>query len=214
MALFASDTFTGTATTELSAYSANWVKHPLSGANTIILSNENRCFKAGANVEALYYNQQGTAASVDYSVQANIFVKSVIGDTSIVGRCSSTLNNMYLARYSVTGWQLFKRVNGTFTQLGATSVATLNIGQTYKLKLQMIGTTISVLVDDVSLISVTDASVTTTGFAGVRTSTGTFSDSIGLHLDDFKAYDGSVEPPPPSTGGRPTHIHLSSGVLL
>ncbi|HBA72213.1 MAG TPA: hypothetical protein DCZ63_08515 [Geobacter sp.] len=98
---------------------------------------------------------------------------------------------MYFARYIYTsGWQLFKIVNGSATQLGSSVSQTLTVGSTYVLKLSLIGTAIVVSVDDVQVISVTDSAITDAGKIGFRAVVG--SATTGYHLDSIIGADPSA----------------------
>lgn len=193
MAQFASDAFTGTSGTELSAYSGNWTKHPSSGAGTFVISNANRCRKnSGDANEAIYYHS-GSPASADYTVSADlVFVSSDVASPSVCGRMSTSANTFYMARYNTDlggGWQLYKRVAGTFTQLGSTASATFTSG-TKNLVLRMSGSTIELYKEGsgTPTISATDTAISAAGKSGLRCGADT-SDSTGLHIDNFSADD-------------------------
>lgn len=189
MATFASDSFTGTEDTELSAYDASWIKVTGNTGNAEIASNRVRA--SGTTFTAYYYN--ATPPSADYPVQATIHtVTSVTNATAgVLGRVSSSANTFYQANaHATSGWQLFKRVAGTATQLGSSVAQTYTAGQSYDVKLSMSGTTIELykLGESTAAISVTDSAISAAGFAGLRFSSPTVpSDTSNFHIDDWSA---------------------------
>lgn len=217
MAQFASATFTGTDATELTAHDAAWTRRPTSATNSQLVGNRLRA--SGVNPSEYYHS--GTPASADYTVEADIYVASLVAGVSagVFGRGSTDGNNSYSANYHVgTGWRLYKQVGGTFTLL--TSVAaTLTALSTYRLKLSMIGTAIKVFADGVQVLSVTDSAVSAAGKAGIRIydNASTPGDAKNFHLDNFSADDPSsgsltltgspsVIPNSSSTGALPAPI--------
>ena len=78
----------------------------------------------------------------------------------VIGRAGTSSETYYLARYSATSarWELWKLVNSSSTTLGTYS-QTLTAGSTYRVRLEMSGTTIRLYVDGVQQISVTDSSI-------------------------------------------------------
>lgn len=189
MAQFAADSFTGTAGNTLQAYSASWVPHPSYSANALIASERVRGPNDGSNTA---YYHTGVPSSADYSVSADIYVQTnAFGKPAVFGRLSTSANTGYHARHwAGTGWQLYKVVAGAFAQLGPTVAQTLTAGNTYNLKLEMIGSAIKVYVDGVLMISVTDTAITAAGKAGISFRDATASsDTTLLHLDNFSADD-------------------------
>jgi hypothetical protein len=93
----------------------------------------------------------------------------------------------YWARWNgtVNGWQLFKTVNASSTQMGTTVPGTFTSGSKV-LRLTVNGSTISLSVDGVQLLSVTDTSITTAGKAGVRMGA-TQTANTGIHIDSITA---------------------------
>lgn len=192
MAQFASDSFTGTSGTELHTYSGSWVKHGSSGTGTFNISNANRCRKSNDSNEAMYYHT-GTPASADYTVSADIVhIDESLSGTGVVGRVDTGANTFYMARYyTVTGgWELHKRIAGTFTQLGTTQTQTFTTG-TKNVKLSMVGTTIKLYkeLSGTATISVTDSDISAAGKSGLRSTPAAQTDTTGKHIDNFSAND-------------------------
>jgi hypothetical protein len=135
------------------------------------------------------YQASGTPASADYYVEAVIsYLSNIAGDScAICGRIDPAANTQYFARYGNTagGWQLFKVVAGTPTQLGSTVAAAFPTGDK-TLRLTMQGTTIKLSVDGVDQITVTDSAISGAGLAGVRMTTVQTS-TTGAQVNSIKA---------------------------
>lgn len=190
MTQFASDGFTGTATTELNAYSSNWVQASYSGGPAQISSGNRARVNGVASGQYYHTAAPGTA---DYSVSADAFAASASGThrVGIQGRMLTSVQTLYRARLvSTTGFELYKVVNGTATQLGSSVAQSLTANFAYNIKLRMSGSTIELykLGEGTASISVTDSSVTAAGQAGLYfASATTVNDTSGLHLDNFSA---------------------------
>lgn len=135
-----------------------------------------------------------TPPSADYWVEADFFFDSTTRTErfGVTGRNSTSALTFYLARVSTTGGstanvQLWKWVAGTPTQLGSSYAITISGDPTFKIRLDMVGTTIRVLVDGVERINVTDSSITAAGRAGFYGSpdADAFGDTTGMHLDNY-----------------------------
>jgi hypothetical protein len=131
--------------------------------------------------------------SANYAVEADLVCLSEITDTpGVCARASASAspNDLYLFRYSRTagGWQIFKTVGGTNTQIGATYAATFTVGQTKTLRFEVNGSTLTGKVDGVVAVTATDASITATGRAGLRTSGTPQTMTTGTHIKNFKVY--------------------------
>lgn len=196
MAQFASDTFTDTAGTTLSSHSANWIKHSTSGSGNLVISDANRVrYSSSGSSESFWYHA-GTPASADYTVKADYVRKDGSnGAIFVTGRTSTSNTTYYGARYNyVSGagnWELFKRIVGSFTQLGSGVSQTLTVDTAYEGKLKMVGSTIELFKEGsgTASISVTDTSITAAGKAGLRASGYAGSDTTSLHIDNFSADD-------------------------
>lgn len=196
MAQFASDSFTGTENTELVAYSASWTNGPVATGKMEIAANR---IRHNSTTSSIYYHAN-TPASADYSVSADLYVKStgISNAPGVAGRMSTSIASFYMARYLADAanlaWELYKAVDNTFTLLGS-SAQTLVDETSYNIKLDMVGTAIKLFKESegTAVISVTDSSVTAAGRAGIRTYSGVApSDTTGLHLDNFSADDAAA----------------------
>jgi hypothetical protein len=193
-----SDSFTGTAGATLQGRSgeigATWTKHPVSTADAVITS-AGRIRKAGTtSVGALYYSS-AVPTSADYTVEADVYVNSSVTDdvAGIVGRLDTSNANgtYYLARYErpVQDWVLYSVVDSTRSSLGSYHLALTN-ATTYRLTLDMSGSTIRLLVNGVERVSAVNTAITAAGRGGVAlgfaTNGTTLTDTTGMHLDNFR----------------------------
>lgn len=194
--VFAQATFASTDWQILTATSpvkgGPWVTHPTAGGNFYVVANRALCRSAGLNYIS------GTPGSADYSVSADVVIFSSIGDTGVAGRISTSSSNFYYAYLKAGNNEavLAKMVGGLPANLGSW-FQTFNAGTTYVLTLDMVGTTIRLLIDGVQRVSVTDSTFASAGRAGIRCPT--ISDvGTGKHLDNFIATDTSTAPSPRS----------------
>jgi hypothetical protein len=190
------DDFTDAAGTVLTSHTgelgATWTEHPGQGT-TGVVSSEGRLRRSGSQ-GALYYTS-ATPSSANYLVEADVHVKSILANdvAGIVGRFDTAsaagAGTNYLARYDVPSgsWQLRKNTATGGTALGAYA-QTLTAGQTYRLGLQVSGSTIKMFVDGVERASATDTEITAAGRGGVRLGPGTAvpTNTAGLHMDNFR----------------------------
>ena len=193
-----SDAFTGTAATTLQAHvgevGASWTKNTTVSTADAVLTAGGRVRKQGTSTLALYYTS-AVPASADYIVEADVYVASVLTDDAIgvTGRLdpASSSGTYYAAAYnkSTGTWLLVSVVNGTRTVIGQSAVQTLTAGSTYRLSLDLDGTTIRLLVNGTQLVSVVNSAITAAGRGGVVFGTGSTSttdtDSTGMQLDSF-----------------------------
>ena len=188
MTIFASDTFTDTAGTDIATHDANWTT-VTGNTGTFRISNANRLRGSSTSSAVYYYNV--APSSADYSVQCLLYVvaNGATQRTGVSGRCSSSDNTLYYTRLEGSnGWQLYKRVSGAVTQLGSSVSQSVSAGNSWTLKLDMSGTTIKCVVDGVDTISQTDSAISSAGFPGVFNLSGIApSNTLGYHLDNWQA---------------------------
>ena len=195
----ATDTFTGTAGANLTARSgelgATWTNWgaPYGLATTLVLSSEGRVRKSGTGFN--YYRASATPVDADYSVEADVHLKSLVANDAVgvVGRFDPATGggteDWYEASYSGGAWSLRRAINQSLVTIGVPAAQLLTANQSYRLRLEMIGTTIRLYVDGVLKVSVVDASVTVAGKGGVMSGSSaagsTVTNTTGLHLDNF-----------------------------
>ena len=111
------------------------------------------------------------------STQKTLLTNDSVG---VVGRQQGTNGTLkyYTAGRSAAGaWQIAEVTDTTLTQLATGTVAALTVGQTYRVRLDMTGTTtttLSLYVNGVQVLTVTDstAPLTVAGKAGIIDGTG------------------------------------------
>ncbi len=114
----------------------------------------------------------GVVTWTDYSVESNVRINSVFNSDSnayagVVGRASN-LGTYYLASLKPSGSVVLTSYkNGTPTQLASKQIA-VSLNTWYKLKLQMVGSSLKVFVNDTEQLSSTNSD-STAGSVGLRT---------------------------------------------
>ncbi|MBK5203858.1 MAG: hypothetical protein JJD98_00165 [Polaromonas sp.] len=194
MAVFGSDSFTGTSGTTLPAYSGNWVRPSWSGAVDWKISDANAAYAVGASC---YVYHTAAPASADYTVKADVYIASTGGSSAIspgvLGRLSTSAATYYFARLVNSGgglWRLYKRVNGTWTQFGSDVAGSVAAGESHEVKLSMVGTTIALYKNGEAspAITATDGSITAAGLSGLGDNAASTA-TTGFHIDNFSAYE-------------------------
>ena len=146
-----------------------------------------------------YYSNE-ILTSADYLVETDITVKSLVGTrrrprpwrhrTAPEPAPTTTLAT---TRPRGGQFQLIKSVNGSAAVI-STYNQTFTVGSTYTLGLDMKGSLIRMLVNDVQRTSINDGSITAAGRAGVGFGepgdAATPSETAGLHLDNFNVPGG------------------------
>lgn len=191
MTTIVSDSFTDTATTALASHTgetgATWTKHGINASGTAEISNANRLRGTSAGASLVLHYASGVPGSADYYVEASIKFLSMLSGTyaGVAGRINTAANTFYWAIYNVSSasWELW---NAT-TKIGSFAYIA-SAGEEHTLRLDMAGTTIRLLVNGAEAVSVTDATISAAGRAGVL-SYGVTSDSTGLHHSSFAAAD-------------------------
>lgn len=124
-------------------------------------------------------------SSADYKVETER--RSTSGNLNVFAR-STDLNNLYLYQQQFNSiLNLYKRVSGTWTQLGSNVTgSTRSIGDTVKIEVS--GTTIKGFLNGVEQHSQTDSSITATGTGGVRNTGSNSFDNFIITDDVFSEY--------------------------
>ena len=189
------DAFTGTSGSNLTTHEADsgasWTQDA-SLNDALVLSGANRVYTPGGSVTAQYVTGAVPPGS-DYTVSAVIRALSAITDSyaGIIGRVNAAGNSLYYGRYAGSAgagtarWELYKVVAGSATLLGSAN-HNISTSSDYVMRLVLAGTSIRLLVNDASQVSVTDGDVTAAGTAGFRCIAPVAqTDTTGLHLDEF-----------------------------
>lgn len=187
-----------TLTSHTGEVGATWTQHSSSTGTSEVITATGWLRPSAASTTSVYY-ASGTPTNANYTVEADLKWLGTINGSGhgpgIIGRVNTGATTFYMCRYSegisFDGWQLYKFVSGTATQIGSNSSQGLTAGTTYHMKLTMNGTAIDCSVDGVSKASGTDSSITAAGKAGFRLfgGSGTTDDTNGVELDNFTATD-------------------------
>lgn len=162
------DNFVGSNGTLLSAHTpdrgTSWTLHPSTSGQSLKLNGSGGVILNSAG-SATYYAGE-TPPSADYAVSFTLGATST-SNAAIWGRLDTSVKTGYYVETSGGSFRLYKFVNGTGTLLGSyAATATIND----RVELRMSGTSIVVLVNYVSRISVTDSAVTAAGVPGIYSS--------------------------------------------
>jgi hypothetical protein len=149
-----------------------WALQPVTPApGTPVTIGNGRAYPT--NATGAVYQASPVPVNADYEVTTWIEERSTLltNQAGPAGRMQAAADTFYYARYTegaTPAYSLFKRVAGVATQIGANYTLTLPPQGLTKLTLRMVGTTISMLVNDNVQASGTDASISVKGKAGIR----------------------------------------------
>ena len=188
MAVITQDSMNGTNWTNLTSRTgevgASWTNHPVLTGAYYMYGGRTHCGLTGAVFSSGVPGNADQTVEVDYTV----FTKDVAA-SGIAVRMSPTVATMYYVYYLGTELVLAKMVSGTITTLATNTANIMTNGNTYRLKLEAIGTAIKVYVDGSLILSPpADSSITAAGRVGLRSS-GSSDAGTGKHIDNFLAYD-------------------------
>ena len=199
MAVVVNDTFTDTATTNLTAHTgelgATWTKQTGVTGN-LVISNANRVRTTTADADVAY-EASGVPATNEYDVECDFYCHtSIAGHYTILwGRKLTTAKTGYSAEIWVSegSLNLCKFVNGAQTILGSFSMS-LSDATSYHIKLEIRTAAKKVFVDGVERISSANDDLTDTGRGGIAVycTTPAPTDSTGTHFDNFVVTDLTV----------------------
>lgn len=164
MATFVQDTFTDTNATAITSHTPDVGGAWNTGGGAITIQS-NRLICGFFNSGLSYNTTQSSTA--DYQVSCDVVMVGASAGGSyvgIAGRFNTAASDNYRAAYDAQNglFELSKYISGSKTSLGTYSTAYVQ-GQTFSLMLKMSGTTISLLVDGVSRVSVTDTAFSAKG---------------------------------------------------
>lgn len=197
MTVLASYDFNGQAdATDVETYEPNFDK-TFNATAIGRISDAGRFYGTDAISNALYY-LNSLSPPDDCVIIADVHIQSINTSNrmALYGRMTPGLNanayrvNIQTVPSNTIRWQLWKLVNNVETQLGSDyDLTPVSAGASFNTKLKMQGTTISVLVDDVVQISVTDSahSSGSAGFGNIASSTS--ANTLGPQLNNWSAED-------------------------
>lgn len=201
---FLKDTFTGTAGTNLEAHTgetgATWTKDGTFSAGQFVISDANRVRNNTAGV-AVADRASGTPGSANYTVSAKIRPASVPVGPYIgpLARADGT-GHFYASVIDNTGLTLMAFGSGTVIGSYAFSPVA---GTNYLVALKVSGTTITVFLDGVQRISVTDSTLAAASKPGLLAFDAS-TNTTGFHVDGIAAGAPSFTPAPTSLSAGST----------
>src|SRR3989454_559730 len=139
------------------------------------------------------WSYNGSSAWTDYAIEAQVKPltwNAAGGIVRIFGRWQDANNWYYLNLTSDNHVQLRKYVNGTITDLAPPQSLTVTPGTWYKVRLEMVGTTLKAYVNDVLQLTATDAT-----FSAGRIAVGGWNNTA--EFDNVVVYGltGAAAPP-------------------
>lgn len=176
------------------------------GGNTIVIDNDgNTSFARASTSSTALYLASPTPQSANYSVTVGIkYLTSTGAFLAAAGRFDYAYANGgagpvgstgYIGGYSTTdgAWEIYIVSAGSFSLLGTPYTQALVAGTTYACKLEMQGSAISLYVDGVSRVTVTNSVIAGPGRAGMWVANASTRTS-GLMADYARAEDGEIAP--------------------
>ena len=168
---------------------AGW--NPTAGTWSVVLDGSNHVYR-NSNTSGDNWSYNGSAAWTDYALEALIkpLTWNSGGIVRILGRWQDANHWYYVNLTADNHIQLRKNVNGTFTDLAPQKSFTVSKGTWYKVRLEMVGTTLKAYVNDVLQLTATDAT-----FSSGLIAVGGFNNTA--EFDNVVVYD--LTGPAPTT---------------
>ena len=179
------ESFSGTSGDTVEAYSADWSK--LSGTTNGVISDAGRMRLNGTTQYVNAFSP--SSANYDFEGDASCLTDGTAFRTGVIARAIDADNYFYL-RYagSTTGWQLFRRVAGTATQMGSTYAGAIGAGNTARPRLRCDGDQISAYLGSTLIIGpiTYGAALTAAGNCGIyNASSSSVTNTTGVHMDNL-----------------------------
>lgn len=166
--------------------------------------NNHANVQANTNNAGSLYQANATYSSADYDVSSIVVFSS--GSSSYPRTLAARIqdaNNMYILRYTNSQVAFYKRVSGTWSQIGDTAATSIsgNIsaspyhGDTVTFRVE--GSTLSALVNGTVVASTTDATFSSAGSAGMGlgyVNISTDDAGTGVGMDNFTVQSIVTEP--------------------
>jgi hypothetical protein len=141
--------------------------------------------RARSNVQTSTMSMTVTPPAADYKVEAQLRMLSDAGNSTYVAARVTNSTTMIIGGYRVGhGWSAGPMVSGSYTQV-VVSAATLVVGTTYLIRLEVQGTAIRLYVDNQLVGQGTSSSISAVGTPGLRNSIAAPGATTGLHWDNF-----------------------------
>lgn len=211
MTTFASSNFSGSASTELSASDANWIKGNGFTANAI-LDGAGGVYDQYGNPNCYRYNTAPNNA--DYSV--SVVLPQTGSASDYTGgpalRIQTGAQTCYVAFWhgGVQDWRIEKFLAGSTSYIA--SGATTNPPNTASrtVKLDAAGSTIKLYVDGTQVLSVTDTDISTAGYPGIFPVNPAASGTVSSFIADQAAAATLSSPTPSGTIGTATTASIGA----
>lgn len=210
MTIFIADSFSEAADSALAAHTPEtggaWAAYgsPYSATASVIAA-EGRVAGSSSSSSALYTNA-APPPSADYLVEAVVrFTSSTGKRVGIAARYSASgTENGYLVFFDGNYWVLRKVVAGVSTDMGS-YYGSSSLNTDYVLRFEVFVTTLTVSIDGVARIVVSDASITVAGRVGVLLRSGGRIDSLTVMTLDAQparlaqiAFEAAISTDPPA----------------
>jgi lysophospholipase L1-like esterase len=210
---FATDTFSDTAGTNLSAHTpdtgGSWAYPSYETTPELVITAAGRLRNANSGQSTAIHSAVSSAAAV--TVTWDLYAASLTGFIGVgVGAPSQATYGGYEARYDVSAgkWEILSFGSGSV--LASVNYA-LTAGQTYHCQFEVpdgaVNPVKTLFVNGTSVLSTSDNAVTTTGRLYIDAyNTAAPTDSTGLQIDNVNIYNSAFAPastntlPPDSTG--------------
>ena len=207
---FIADSFSEAADTALASHTPEtggaWATYGSPYSATVsVIAAEGRVAGSSSSASALY-TQTVAPPSADYLVEAVVRFTSSSGKrVGIAARYSSSgTETGYLVFFDGNYWVLRKVVAGLSTDLGS-YYGSSSLNTDYVFRLEVFATTLTVSIDGVARIVVSDASITAAGRVGVQLRSGGRIDSLTVMTLDAQparlaqmAVEAAIAPEPPA----------------
>jgi hypothetical protein len=191
MAVIASDTFSGTAGQELSAYNPAWSK--INGASgSIVITPDGRVRPSSTTSAAYGIIQPPTP---DYAIEYAATYLGGANNIAAHAMLRATLTGVTCYRVGVAEsygrvFQCFRFVAGSATQIGQNVSVDLVPMQIIRVRVEIEGAVIRAYVNGNLIFNQTDPNpITAAGYAGIRTyADATPTDADGVHMDNYEVH--------------------------
>lgn len=208
MAIYGSDAFAYTTGQVLEGQNADWARD----SSVALVTANGRVRGPGSTTTAAYRRTDIAPPSADYEVEADAYIVSTSLNhrMGVIARATGLGTGYWL---SISGSGTVAIGKGTFGSAALVAAAVTTVaGQTYRLRLSVIGNVVRGYVDGVLIAAAYDDEYAATGNAGIGSiQSSAFSDAVGPHLDNFSVQSPTVSP-------TPTRLYLTdtafSGVAL
>jgi hypothetical protein len=151
----------------------NWTEH---GDDWSIKSNQ-----LAPGISTLSFVLYGSALDTSDHYAEIVLSNATATSMGVLARADVNGTNFYLWRNNGTSWSLFHNLGGSFTSVGSFVAAPAN-GDVARI--QCVGSTVKGFVNGIERVSVTDTTITTGAYVGMRSEA-----SSTMRYDNFAASD-------------------------